>query len=187
MPDVQVYFFFYRIFLHLLPVLVMALVMGTTMAMAMAMGIEGREQAKTIAITMVMETDITIIMETTMARAIMGGSYPCIWNPVVLFSQRWQKIIHFHFSSRRQSKKWKWSQSACSQVQEDGKNYHSTALKFPDSFAKPSKWRSLFGNIDWHAFSRTSSNKKVKTYFHLAHIYGLILILLYFYHAHHLL
>ena len=59
-------------------VLVMALVMGTTMEMDMAMDIEGREQAKTTAITMVMMTDITIIMETTMARAIMGGSYPCI-------------------------------------------------------------------------------------------------------------
>ena len=60
----------------------MALVMGTTMemdmAMAMAMDIGGKEQAKTTATTMVMVTDITIIMETTMARAIMGGSYPCI-------------------------------------------------------------------------------------------------------------
>ena len=65
-------------FLHLLPVLVMALVMGTTMEMDMAMDIEGREQAKTTAITMVMVTDTTIIMETTMARAIMGGSYRCI-------------------------------------------------------------------------------------------------------------
>ena len=70
-------------------------------------------------------------------------------------------------------------------MQEDGKNYHSTALKFPDSFAKPSKWRSLFGNIDWQAFSRTSLNKKVNTYFHLSHIYGLIIILLSFYNAYH--
>ena len=60
----------------------MALVMGTTMEMAIAMDmvmdIGGKEQAKTTAITMVMMTDITIIMETTMARAIMGGSCPCI-------------------------------------------------------------------------------------------------------------
>ena len=56
----------------------MALVMETTMAMDMAMDIGGKEQAKTTAIKMVMMADITIIMETTMARAIMGGSYPCI-------------------------------------------------------------------------------------------------------------
>ena len=55
----------------------MALVMGTTMEMDMAMGIGGREQAKTTATTMLMMTNITTIMETTM-RAIMGGSYPCI-------------------------------------------------------------------------------------------------------------
>ena len=52
------------------------------------------------------------------------------------------------------------------QVQEDGKNYHSTALKFPDSFAKPSKiTQTVFGLSEKNNFFKISIwTRKAWTY-----------------------
>ena len=107
------------------PAMGMTMVMVTEMIMEMVMemGIEEKEQAKMTA------TALAMVMATVqLLRRMMDGNHLSTCK-AAWASQRWPKSSIFTDTEINLDLK----------VQKEGKNYYTTALKFPDSFAKPSK------------------------------------------------